>query len=206
MKKLAYGVGINDSDYEVQFTINGKRVSCPYHMKWRNMLQRCYSENYHVTNPTYVGCEVSEEWKTFSNFKAWMEGQEWINRQLDKDILFPNNKLYSSETCVFISQSVNKFLVDRKNGRGEYMLGVDWHKRDNKFRARCNDEDNKNVHLGLFDTEIEAHLAWKAYKHKLACKLADEQDDPRVAEALRKRFAPDSTVLLAPDTRGGIKC
>lgn len=153
------------------------------------MLVRCYSKKFHEKCPTYIGCEVSEEWKTFSNFKAWMETQDWEGKQLDKDILIPNNKLYSRDTCVFVGLNVNVLLTDCGASRGKYMIGVYWHKKAGKFLAKCNDGNGKDVHLGLFDNELEAHLAWKAYKHKLACKLADEQSDSRVAKALRDRFA-----------------
>ena len=188
MKNLVYGVGINDADYVIKPTINGKRVFCPYYRKWIDMLQRCYSEKYHKRQPTYIGCEVAEEWLTFSNFKAWMEGQDWKGKQLDKDILIPNNKLYSRDTCVFVDSKVNSFLSDCKAARGSYMVGVDCPPPRNKFRAQCNDGNGKLLHLGLFETELEAHLVWKACKRKLACKLAEEQSDARIAEALRNRF------------------
>lgn len=189
MRKLVYGVGINDADYVICTTINGKQLHCPYYQKWQNMLARCYSKKLHTKYPTYVGCEVSEEWKTFSNFKAWMENQDWEGKQLDKDILIPNNKLYSRDTCVFVDSAVNTFLVDCSSARGKFLLGVNWLKQRKKFQALCGDGNGKQVHLGLFADELEAHLAWKAYKHERACKLADEQTDSRIAEALRSRFA-----------------
>lgn len=139
-------------------------------------------------HPTYIGCEISEEWKIFSNFKAWMETQDWVGADLDKDILFPDNKLYSKDTCVFVTQNLNKFLTDSGATRGEYMIGVYWNKKAEKFHAKCRDGSDKRVNLGFFNTELEAHLAWKDCKHKLACKLAEDQSDSRVAEALRKRF------------------
>ena len=186
MKKLVRGVGINDADYVVCPRINGKGVWCPYYRKWVSILTRCYSKKLHTEHPAYIGCKVSEEWKTFSNFKVWMETQDWVGKHLDKDILIPDNKLYSRDTCVFVSSEVNIFLTDSNAIRGNYLIGVCWNKQCEKFQAACSDGDGKNVYLGLFD------LSWKAYKHKLAYKLADEQSDPRVAEALSSRFAPDS--------------
>lgn len=188
MGSLICGVGINNADYAVSTRIDGIRVYCPFHQKWKSMLTRCYSDKYHARYPTYIGCEVSEEWKTFSNFKAWMETQDWVGKHLDKDILFPDNNLYSSTTCVFVDVSVNAFLVDRKAARGEHLLGVSWSLKCKKFIAQCCDGFGNSIHLGTFTDELLAHLAWKSCKHKLACKLAEEQSDPRVAEALRKRF------------------
>lgn len=110
MKATVCGVGINDSDYVVQKKetikgIDGKRKQrlvwiCPYYRAWQSMLVRAYSKSYHKRRPTYIGCSVSEEWKTFSNFKSWMEGQVWEGKQLDKDLLVEGNKVYSEETCV----------------------------------------------------------------------------------------------------------
>ncbi len=68
------------------------------------MLQRCYSESYLNKRPSYRGCSVCEEWKTFSNFMAWMKNKNMENLELEKDILVPGNKLYSPETCVFVSR------------------------------------------------------------------------------------------------------
>jgi len=51
---------------------------------------------------------------------------------------------------------------NRKN-RGEYLKGVIFDKKNNKFRAKiC--IDYKHKHLGYFDTELEAHNVYmKAY-------------------------------------------
>ena len=79
-KKLVYGIGINDADYAVTewetIEVNGKRKKklvwgCPYYRTWKDMLRRCYSTKFQETNPTYIGCSVSDEWLTFSVFKSW---------------------------------------------------------------------------------------------------------------------------------------
>lgn len=188
-RSLIYGIGVNDANYLVASRMDGKVVKCPFYQVWTDMLMRCYSKKYQQRQPTYVGCYVCSEWFAFSNFKAWMEEQDWKGKQLDKDILLQGNKMYSPDMCVFVAGSVNKLLTDRANSRGQWMIGVCWHKQHNKFIAKCNDGNGRRVHLGLFTSELEAHLAWKAYKHRLACKLAGEQSDMRVAEALRKRYS-----------------
>jgi hypothetical protein len=43
----------------------------------------------------------------------------------------------------------------------------------------------------MFPTELEAHKAWQARKHELACMLADLQTDDRIASRLREMYAPD---------------
>ena len=197
-RKLVFGVGINDADYVVQknetIEVNGVRKQklvwvCPYHRVWWNMLNRCYSAKFQKSNPTYKGCSVSEEWKTFSSFRAWMEKQDWEGMQLDKDLLFAGNKIYSAETCVFVTKAVNSFTTDRGNDRGEWLIGVCWHKASSKFMSQCcNPLTKKQEQLGLFDCEEEAHQAWLNRKLEMAHLLAAEQTDERVAKALIERY------------------
>lgn len=191
--KLSQGVGINDADYGVQPTVGGKREICPFYRTWASMLLRCYSEKFQTKQSTYVGCVVCDEWLTFSNFKHWMENQDWKEKELDKDLLVKGNKLYSPDTCVFVAAVVNVFTVDRSAARGLWPLGVSFEKDKCKFRAKCcNPFTRKREHLGYFDCPNQAHKAWKQRKHELALQLADIQDDPRVAKALRERYAPNT--------------
>jgi hypothetical protein len=46
--------------------------------------------------------------------------------------------------------------------------------------------------LGAFKTVEEANKAFLKEKHRFACMLADLQDDPRVAKALRERYKEGS--------------
>jgi hypothetical protein len=195
MRKLIYGVGVNDADYHTRKSLRrgGKRVvlwSCPFYSAWINMLQRAYSKERHARNPSYSGCSVAQEWHLFSRFKEWMDFQPWQGRHLDKDILLPGNKVYSPDTCVFVAPDVNKLLCDAGAIRGKWPIGVCWAKREEKFLSRCcNPENGRHEFLGYFDCPIAAHEAWRSRKHELACRYADIQEDPRVASALRFRYA-----------------
>lgn len=196
---LVYGVGINDADYVVERKetigyVNGKRKQklvwvCPYYLAWRNMLERCYSEAWHKKYPTYIGCSVSEDWKYLSKFKIWMEQQEWEGMQLDKDLLFESNKVYSEETCVFVTSMVNSFTIDSGAARGEWLIGAYWNKGRGKFASQCRNPFTKKLeYLGLFVNELEAHQVWIKRKLELAHLLAEEQTDERVAKALIARY------------------
>ena len=199
-KKLVYGAGINDADYVVhKFEtigyVDGKQKqkqvwACPYYIAWKHILERCYSVKLHEKHPTYKDCTVSEEWLTFSNFRAWMATQDWGGKHLDKDLLVQGNKIYSAETCVFISQMVNKFTLDSGATRGEWLIGVNWEKDRKKFQARCRNPFTKRTdHLGRFDCEQQAHQAWLTRKLELAHELAAIQSDSRVAKALIERYS-----------------
>ena len=204
-KKLVYGVGINDADYVVEkketIEENGKRKQrlvwrCPFYQTWKSMLERCYSAKYQKRQPTYKGCSVSEEWKTFSNFRAWMETQDWEGKQLDKDLLFEGNKVYSANTCAFVTRMVNMFTTDSGATRGEWMIGIYWNKVASKFQSQCrNPFTKKRERLGLFTSEQEAHNAWAKRKLELAHELAAIQTDPRVAKALIDRYSKQNIAL-----------
>ena len=189
MAKLLCGVGLNDVDYKVNPIINGKHVMCPFYKAWQSMITRCYSKIYQAKKPSYIGCVVCDEWLTFSNFRGWMRSQDWQGMQLDKDILFAENKTYSPETCVFVSSMTNSFINENKAARGCTMIGVNFHSRDHVYQARCsNPFTKKSDFLGYFDDELSAHLAWKKRKLELAIIMAEKQSDKRVAEALVKRY------------------
>lgn len=199
-RKLVHGVGVNDSSYAIaKYETIGytggkqkqKRVwMCQYYKTWADMLKRCYSAKFQERNPAYKGCTVSDDWLKFSNFKSWMEKQDWEGKHLDKDLLFEGNKIYSTDTCVFVTQAVNNFTIDSGSARGEWLIGVYWNKEKGKFQSRCsNPFTKKQEFLGYFTCEQEAHEAWLKRKLELAHELAAIQEDPRVAEALIRRYS-----------------
>lgn len=192
--KLVCGVGINDADYPLtqNKTVDGKQFQtwfCPFYERWRAMLKRAYSEVYHSSFSTYAGCSVCDEWLYFSKFKAWMEQQEWKGKQLDKDLLIKDNKVYSPETCLFIEQRINLFISEKSNNTQELPTGVSWDKKASRYRAQCvSATTGKQTNLGWFDSPATAHKAWLAFKLDQAHLLAANQSDKRVAKALIERY------------------
>ena len=195
-RKLIFGVGINDADYNVyeHAIVDGKDKivwTCPFYRTWKNIIQRCYSEKYQSKYLTYKGCSTCDEWLTFSIFKAWMETKDWKGKQIDKDLLKEGNKVYCPEYCIFVDSKINSFVTDSGAARGEHMIGVCWYKAASKFISHCsNPFTGKKEYLGLFTNELEAHLAWKKRKHEIACQLAESElvSDPRLAEVLKVRY------------------
>lgn len=193
--KPVYGVGTNDAGHPVRRyeNVDGayRRLwQCAFYRTWADMLKRCYSEKFQAATPSYRGCAVIDEWLVFSSFRDWMASQDHEGKQLDKDLLIPGNKLYSPETCCFLSHQLNSFLNDGGSWRGGWPKGVHFHARSGLFRAKCNDPfSNSRRWLGEFKCAQEAHVAWRQCKHELACKYAEQQTDQRIAEALRTRYA-----------------
>lgn len=195
---LIYGFGINDADYEVvksdyvvdsQGSRKRKQIwVCPYYTTWRNMLRRCYNKASLKTHHTYGSCSVCEEWIYFSVFKSWMEKQDWQGKNLDKDFLRGEDKIYSPETCVFISQKLNKFITVKTKVREGLLAGVSPQSFCNNFTANCNDGDKGSTYIGSFKTAFEAHKAWQKAKLKYAkVHLADpDNQDARVQKGIQR--------------------
>ena len=177
-RKIVYGAGINDADYVIGVVIDGVTHTCPYYVKWTAMLKRCYSRRYQKTQKTYKGCITCGEWLFFSNFKRWMEKQDWQGKELDKDILVQGNKIYSPELCIFVTAKINKLLNTQLSKRGKYKIGVSFCKREGRFVSRCRDGDGNSVNLGYFSTELEAHYVYSEFKYKLISDIANKQVEP----------------------------
>jgi len=195
MKRLVYGVGINDANYVIEkreyHFLNGKKIArlvwrCPYYTVWSSMLRRCYSKKYSEVKPTYENVSCCEEWLIFSTFKSWMEQQDWEGRQLDKDLLVFGNTIYSPTTCVFITKKLNSFLA--ASTRPE--VGASYCNKTGGFRAMCsNPLTGESECLGRYKTKEAAHNAWKLRKHEISVLLAEQESDLRIKDALLTRFA-----------------
>jgi hypothetical protein len=180
------GVGILGAKYPI--TINS--ILTKEYTLWCSMLKRCYSNAYKKRQPTYEGCEVSNNFKSYEYFYEWCNKQVGFNNkdwQLDKDLLTKGNKVYSENTCIFIPAEINLLLVKREALRGTHPIGVRWHKRDKAFVAKVNKNKGKQEHLGYFATELEAFNAYKQAKESFIKEQAEKyksQIDPRAYNAL----------------------
>ena len=167
-----YGVGILGTKYPP--TVNGRDTK--EYKLWNNMLKRCYSTTFKNKQPTYEGCEVSENFKSYEYFYEWCNEQIGFGNvgfDLDKDLLLKGNKIYSENTCVFIPSEINLLLVKREASRGEHLIGVSWCKRNKAFKARISRNKGKQEHLGYFNTELEAFNAYKTAKEAFVKEQAN---------------------------------
>jgi hypothetical protein len=53
---------------EGNYKVSIKRKITPQYASWSHMLERCYSEKFHISKPKYKDCTVCEEWLKFQNF------------------------------------------------------------------------------------------------------------------------------------------
>ena len=178
---LICGVGLNDADYVIYPTIDGKRVMCPFYLTWKDMITRAYSEKYQKRYPTYKGCSVVKEWHTFSNFKAWMQTQDWQGKELDKDLKVLGNKVYGPDTCMFIPPIINSFISVPILGKSK--LGVTCY-RKNKYVVRIR-KYGKHYYIGTFNNEDEAHEAYNEKRKEYILEVA-ENSEPQIKKLLIK--------------------
>ena len=181
-----FDVGIVGTNYPA--TVNG-RITKEY-SRWHSMLERCYSDNSKKKQPTYEGCEVSENFKSYEYFYEWCQKQVGFNNEgwhLDKDLLIKGNKVYSENTCVFLPQEINKILTKRTTSRGEYLIGICWSKTSKAFKAQVGKNKGGRECLGYFNTELEAFNAYKQAKEAFVKEQANKwkgKIDERAYEAL----------------------
>ena len=184
------GVGIIGTKYLPK--ING--VHTKEYTLWHNMLKRCYSTTYKKRRPTYEGCEVSNNFKSYEYFYEWCNKQIGFSNQggenpfhLDKDLLIKGNKVYSESTCVFLPQEINSLLVKSTSSRGKHPIGVSWSNTNKAFVAQVSKNKGKQEWLGTFNTELEAFNAYKEAKEAFIKEQAEKyksQIDLRAYNAL----------------------
>ena len=114
-------------------TINNKKTI--EYVTWEKMITRCYNENYKKYRSSYDSVIVDTRWHNFQNFCddiITLKGHlEWKNKEnrycLDKDILCEKlkiaPKIYSKDTCMFISISENSKESGIRNLK-KYLTGL----------------------------------------------------------------------------------
>lgn len=106
----------------------GKRSEHPYLYKaWSGMIDRCYNPNNHAyKNYGAKGIVVCERWKRFDYFLEDVPYLPGYNKEevesgklcIDKDIIDRSKKIYSPETCSFVSRSENSTDANNRRWHG----------------------------------------------------------------------------------------
>lgn len=206
-RKHIMGWGIRDTKEPIVkgYYVGSKWVEtwrCPIYVDWKTMIYRALSEEFHKRKPSYKGTTIEPSWQYFSNFYEWVMTQpckDWMNMSLDKDLIDPKRKHYGPETCAYVPQSINTFFNLKKEIRGNLLVGVSLNgSKKRPYQVYISDPTTgRNKNLGRFETEIEAHLTWKAYKHYLALGYIGLGLDSRIEKLLMTKFSPESDLTKA---------
>jgi hypothetical protein len=129
---------------------------------WAGVMQRCFNPNdsgYELYGGR--GITVCERWHDFEMFFADM-GERPDGMSLDR---YPDrNGDYEPSNCrwaTLLQQSINTDRVD-------HAVGV--RRKGSRFYARIR-RWGRNIHVGVFDTEVEAVAARRALKEKLDAQI-----------------------------------
>ncbi|WP_425204005.1 hypothetical protein [Priestia megaterium] len=179
--KSIYGRAyLGEGDYKVRDE-NGK-ITIAYRY-WYSMLKRCYSNNFHNRKQkTYVGCRVADEWLCFQTFGKWFDENYYTidgeRTELDKDLIIPNNKLYSPDTVVFAPKRINLLIGKKTKNKGQYACGVKYNTATGKYgvqMSRTINGEQKVVLYGCgYKTEEEAAMIYKKVKEAYIKEVAEE--------------------------------
>lgn len=164
MNKLIYGVGYN-SKGGYKTSINGKPTKA--YRTWNSMMRRCYDLKSHDSQPAYSKYSVAECWHDYQVFADWFYRHPYsdMNYELDKDILFSGNKIYSPSTCCFLPRQLNGLLTDSAAVRGKHPQGVCFSKSRGVYLSRLR-VNGKLRGLGSFSCPNEAYQIYKTAKER----------------------------------------
>ena len=171
IKSEYFGFGVYDTHDAFLDSYNRKSFTT-----WRSMIERCYNEKLRRKWANYLDVTVCDEWKIFSGFKKWFDEHYVEGWCLDKDILIKGNKIYSPSTCCFVPQEINNLTVRQPKKKRNNIIGVFKVKNKEQYIAHLS-EYGKNVHLGVFDNEIDAFNAYKKEKERYIKEVANKWKD-----------------------------
>ena len=136
------------------------KTSHPLYNTWRSMKNRCHNP----ANPSYKwygakGVVVCDEWKNdFWMFVHHMGEKPSPQHSLDR---VDSDYIYCPENCRWAT------LAEQNNNTTKVAnaTGITWIERLNKWKAQIK-INNKNKHLGVFETQEEASQAYQQAKQQ----------------------------------------
>ena len=141
----------------IEFKTKGKTSKAYY--RWRHMIARCYDTKTQESMPTYNGCTVCDEWQNYQNYSRWFADNFIQGLDVDKDILVDGNKIYSPNTCKFVSHQENSEKATAKeykfkSPKGELISIYN-------LKSFCNENNltSANMHK-VISGERSHHKGW----------------------------------------------
>jgi len=136
-----YGIG--------KYAARQNNIKTEEYVKWFSMFVRCYDKKYQEKQPTYIGCEVSDDFCNFQNFAQWYRHYKYNCKyplELDKDLLYEGNKIYSPKTCCLIPKEINSTLNSKRHDvdtmrhiYGKYKMEVPYYIRIELYKLTKED-------------------------------------------------------------------
>lgn len=168
------------------------------HDAWIRMFDRCYSEKFHENYPSYIGCEVCEEWWNFQNFAKWFYDNYYVienqSMEVDKDWCVVGNKIYCPENCCIAPNIINTCLLTHGKVKNFTMpTGVTWHK-NGSYVARCSVHGKRKT-IGYYHDVEKAEQAYWKFKINYIEQLAEEY----------KKYIPDRLYNAMKDFKNTYK-
>lgn len=109
-----YNVGINDAPYET--------VSCPYYMKWKNMMSRIYRITYKGIHSVTSDDTVCNDWIHFTGFLQWAKMECFrVNLPIEaltlvSGLAMPITKVWDPLNCALVPRDcTGPFKYKRRN-------------------------------------------------------------------------------------------
>ena len=93
--------------------------------------------------------------------------------QLDKDILYKGNRIYSPETCVFVPSSINVLFTHKPIKQNNLPIGCNYN--HGKIQVTCRTNYKQTI-IGRFELDDinGAFNAYKEFKEKYIKQIAEE--------------------------------
>lgn len=140
---------------------------------WKNMLNRVYNPKSSRDMRTYSGVTVNPIWYNFQNFASWYTNETKLfsnvdfTWHLDKDLLFPGNRIYSPDFCCLVPHPINELLNSANLKRGNLPLGVTLTKNRKSYAAQCNSQFGHKKWIGTYPTVADAQRAYWSAKFQV---------------------------------------
>ena len=186
LRSLCYGVGIND-------------VMIPYFTgtrtwrTWSGIIRRTDNRDPKwLSQPGkehYADCTLDPRWYKLSVFKEWIEQwDDFENKEIDKDLLIPGNRIYGPDTCLMVRHIVNAWF--KPTIKGDLPRGVSWNsswkkgKSPNPYRAQITPIGGKRTALGVYATIEEASAVFEKARKEQIKVLIETETDSKVKNAM----------------------